>query len=136
MSDPELQDSTKIIEQSRLPEQVINDSANIQFMYRQAVIAVNRPEELPIYIGRDREHCHISVVKEVVSRQHCVIDYVEGRIVVKDTSTNGTYIKIGQAQEIKLSRQSYPLIGRGMIKLGEKFNDSSEDIIYFKCGKA
>ena len=129
----ETQDSTKIV--SHTDESIIgHTTTHIEFMYRRQIFTITRPEELPLFLGRDRESCHIHVPVQVVSRQHCVIDLIQGRIVVKDQSTNGTYVKFGQAEEVCLRKgQTYPLNGRGMIKLGKSFEKDDDAIIYFRC---
>ena len=133
MSNQDSEDSTKIVSRPEV-EDVAPVVTHIQFMYGQKIVSVSRPEELPLFFGRDKDNCHLYVPSEVVSRQHCVVDYHQGRIVIRDQSTNGTFVKFGQAEEICLRKtQSYPLNGRGMIKLGKSFSKDDEGIIYFKC---
>ncbi len=132
MSNYESQDSTEIVSHTQATG--LNESMQIQFMFGQKIVEVNRPEELPLIFGRDNETCNIAISEEVVSRQHCVVDMIQGRIVLKDQSTNGSFLKIGQAEEICLRKgQFYPLNGRGMIKLGKSFDKDDKAIIYFKC---
>ena len=107
---------------------------HIQVMYMDNIIEAKNENDFPIIIGRDASKCHITVLNQTISRQHCKIEIVDGRLSVTDTSKNGTSLRFGHADEVILKQdESYPLSSRGMIKLGETFDDNEEANIYFKC---
>lgn len=48
-------------------------------------------ETLPIVIGREK-NCTIRFLDPSISRQHCVVERTDEAIVIKDTSSNGTFL--------------------------------------------
>lgn len=89
-------------------------------------------DELPYTIGRDQGSCNITVNKSVVSREHCVIDIKDNQIGVMDRSTNGTVVKVGEANGVIIRDEFYPLTGKGCLTLGEPFDSDDKDLILFK----
>ena len=88
--------------------------------------------DLPIKMGRDDSSCKIVVQTDVASREHCSIEVRDNQIGIADTSTNGTFIRIGRNESFVIKRSFYPLIGQGNIKLGEQFNEDDSHVIYFR----
>lgn len=88
--------------------------------------------ELPFLIGRDHDTCHLVVQKDVVSRVHCLVDVKENQIGVIDKSTNGTVVKMGDANSVIIRDEFYPLTGKGCLTLGEPFSSDMSDLILFK----
>lgn len=66
-----------------------------------------------------------------VSRKHARIENRQGKFVLVDTSTNGTYLKIGDLDAIHVLRDEIPLIGKGTISPGRKAASSSPGAIHF-----
>jgi adenylate cyclase len=66
-----------------------------------------------------------------VSRKHDKIEYRQGKFVLVDTSSNGTYVKIGDLDAIYVLRDELPLIGKGTISPGRKAASSSPGAIHF-----
>jgi adenylate cyclase len=66
-----------------------------------------------------------------VSRKHAKIENRQGKFVLVDTSTNGTYVKIGDLDAIYVLRDEIPLIGKGTISPGRKAASSSPGAIHF-----
>ena len=88
--------------------------------------------DLPFFIGRDKNSCHLTVVKDVVSRVHCVVDIKDNQIGIQDRSTNGTVVKMGEANSVIIRDEFYPLTGKGCLTLGEQFSSNESDLILFK----
>lgn len=116
-------------------------SQNIQSITRaevSIVIKTNGEErfytdnniESAISIGRD-DSCDITVAAKFASRSHVNLEFRRGKFVLIDHSTNGTYIKFNQQDEIFIRREELPLIGEGHISLGEKYDEASGDTLYF-----
>jgi adenylate cyclase len=66
-----------------------------------------------------------------VSRKHAKIENRRGKFVLVDTSTNGTYVTIGDLDTIHVLRDEIPLIGKGTISPGRKAASSSPGAIHF-----
>lgn len=90
-----------------------------------------RPGDLPFAIGRDGASCQLCVPYEYSSRQHCTIAFRENKFVLRDDSTNGTYLQLGRAGNLRVHRETVPLIGHGCFKLGQDFRADDPDLIHF-----
>jgi len=84
----------------------------------------------PVSIGRD-DSCDITVDAKFASRSHVNLEFRRGKFVLADHSTNGTYIKLKQQDEIFIRREELILIGEGYISLGENYKEGNSDMIYF-----
>ena len=67
------------------------------------------------------------------SRVHAVIEYQRGKFVLKDQSTNGTYVRDESGHEIYLRREELPLTGRGIISLGTAIDNNPNHLIGYEC---
>ncbi|MCZ6798497.1 MAG: FHA domain-containing protein, partial [Gammaproteobacteria bacterium] len=56
-----------------------------------------------------------------------------GKFIISDQSTNGTFIKTMEGQEIFLRREEFALFGSGYISLGKEVDQSDPDLIHFLC---
>jgi adenylate cyclase len=90
-----------------------------------------RPTDDPFVIGRDGEVCALCVTNEYSSRRHCVIEYKDTKFVLRDSSTNGTYVQLGRAENLRVHNETVPLIGHGCFKLGRDFRPDDPDLIHF-----
>jgi len=88
------------------------------------------PKNVPLHIGRD-ENCKLVTPSPLASRDHCHIDYQYGKFVLVDHSTNGTYVKNAEGQQVYLRRQETPLLGSGEIGLGQQLNPDNQFVIKF-----
>lgn len=84
----------------------------------------------PINIGRD-ESCDLVIDAKFASRSHVNLEYRRGKFVLIDHSTNGTYIKSNNQDNIFIRREELPLIGEGYISLGEIYLKENITNIYF-----
>ena len=80
------------------------------------------PESNSVFIGRD-QNVGLKVIGKMVSRKHAVIDYRHGKFVLRDQSTNGTYVKIGDGEEVFIKNEEFPLSANGIISLGKTIDD-------------
>jgi len=83
-----------------------------------------------ISVGR-LKGCDVVVDDEAASRRHCTIEYCRGEFVVKDHSSNGTYVTVAQSAEIALHNEGLSLPEQGMISIGEPRERSSEPIEFW-----
>lgn len=83
-------------------------------------------------IGRG-EHNRLNVDDPSVSRHHALIEYRKNRYVLIDRSTNGTYIRMNEADPIFLHREELYLHGQGVISLGQEIETDHPELVRFKC---
>ena len=83
-----------------------------------------------IVIGRDTS-CDISINANYASREHVNLEFRRGKFVLIDHSTNGTHIRFKGQGDIFIRREELPLIGEGIISLGEQIIEDSPTLISF-----
>jgi adenylate cyclase len=88
----------------------------------------------PFTLGRDAASS-LMVEAEWVSRYHALIEYKRGYFVVSDRSTNGTYVKFGDDEELRLHRDEVRLRRSGIISLGQSVALNPEHLLYFQCSE-
>ena len=64
-----------------------------------------------------------------VSRQHARIDCREGKFILSDQSTNGTYVRMGGGEVMALRRDQITLVGEGEIGFSPRMD--ADNIIRF-----
>jgi len=83
-------------------------------------------------LGRSPDN-NLVIEAPLVSRVHAYCVYRRGKFILIDQSTNGTYVKTGEGREIYLRREEVPLVGRGIIGLGETATRDNGQIIQYIC---
>ena len=83
-----------------------------------------------IVLGRE-EGCGLMVSDDKASRQHCTIERRGDKWVLKDHSTNGTYVTIEGEQELWLRREELTLLRRGRIGTGQSTSGTDEVVEFF-----
>ena len=84
-----------------------------------------------LLIGRDAG-CDLVVADTKASRQHCTIERRQDRFLIRDHSTNGTFVTVLDEMEIVLQREEFPLRKHGWIAFGQPRAGTS-DIVEFFC---
>jgi len=87
-------------------------------------------QDPPLHIGRDKD-CQIVVSNENASRQHCTIERRREKFVLRDHSTNGTYVTVEGEGEFALHREEYILRGHGWICFGDPRAQAAESLEYY-----
>lgn len=90
------------------------------------------PESDPVGLGRESTN-KLTVVADWVSRNHATIEYKRGHFVLSDRSTNGTWVKIGADDELRLSRDEVHLRKSGTISLGKGAALNDDLLVHFDC---
>ena len=103
--------------------------AVIRLKYRGLRLERRRERDV-ITIGRDPK-CDLVVEDKEASREHCVIERRKDKWVLKDVSSNGTYVTIDGDQEMRLQREELTLLKRGWITLGEPRVHAAEVVEFF-----
>ncbi|MCP4980139.1 MAG: adenylate/guanylate cyclase domain-containing protein [Gammaproteobacteria bacterium] len=83
-------------------------------------------------LGRGKD-CDLLVKSDLISRYHSKIEHRRGKFVITDQSTNGTFIRTTEGQEIFLRREEFTLFGSGYISLGKKVDLEDPNVIHFLC---
>jgi adenylate cyclase len=86
----------------------------------------------PFTLGRDA-NSSLPVDAEWVSRYHALIEYKRGYFMISDRSTNGTYVKLGEDEELRLHRDEIHLRKSGAISLGQSIALNPDHVLYFQC---
>ncbi|HEX6833315.1 MAG TPA: adenylate/guanylate cyclase domain-containing protein [Rudaea sp.] len=103
----------------------------LQLRYRGQALELDENAQ-PFTLGRDAASSLV-VDAEWVSRYHALIEYKRGYFIVSDRSTNGTYVKFGEDDEIRLHRDELHLRRAGIISLGQTMNLNPDHLLYFQC---
>ncbi|MDH3632355.1 MAG: adenylate/guanylate cyclase domain-containing protein [Gammaproteobacteria bacterium] len=83
-------------------------------------------------LGRGQD-CELMIKGDLISRHHSKLEHRRGKFIITDQSTNGTFIRTAEGQEIFLRREEFTVFGSGYISLGKKVDLSDENIIHFLC---
>ncbi len=83
-----------------------------------------------LLIGRDAG-CDLVVAETKASRQHCTIERRQDRFLIRDHSTNGTFVTVIDEMEIVLQREEFPLRKHGWIAFGQPRAGTSDIVEYF-----
>ncbi|MEW8383771.1 MAG: FHA domain-containing protein, partial [Candidatus Thiodiazotropha taylori] len=89
------------------------------------------PTQGSVGIGRDPKN-ELVVNASSASRSHAVLEYYRGKYVLKDISTNGTYLTTQNQQSLYLRRETIPLLGHGKIGLGEPVSEHNKHLISYR----
>ena len=93
---------------------------------------VRRRQGESLTLGRD-EGCTVVVADAKASRQHCLIERRQDRFVLKDHSSNGTFVTVeGEGRETALRREEFTLRGHGWIAFGQP-RATSEEVLEYWC---
>ncbi|MEM7082366.1 MAG: adenylate/guanylate cyclase domain-containing protein [Pseudomonadota bacterium] len=101
----------------------------LRLTYRGQEVVVDHGHPF-VSIGR-AEDSDIVVKDTLISRLHARIEFVRGRFVLYDESTNGTCVKKSDGEESFVRRDSLQLSGEGAIGLGRVPLPGSPQAIHF-----
>lgn len=103
----------------------------LSLRFRGQVIELTENSQ-PFSMGRDGTNSLV-VETEWVSRNHALIEFKKGYFIIADRSTNGTYVKLGEDDELRLHRDEIHLRKSGTISLGQTVALNQNDVLYFQC---
>ncbi len=104
--------------------------ARLTLRYKSQMFQID--EGTPFAVGRDPAS-NLTVETEFVSRNHALIEWKRGYFMLADRSTNGTWLKIGDDQELLVHRDETHLRRSGSISLGKAHELDEADLVYFSC---
>ncbi len=83
-------------------------------------------------MGRGKD-CELVVKGDLISRYHSRIEHRRGKYIITDQSTNGTFIRSSEGQDVFLRREEFTLFGSGYISLGKQVDLEDPNVIHFVC---
>ncbi|MFK8076346.1 MAG: adenylate/guanylate cyclase domain-containing protein [Granulosicoccus sp.] len=86
---------------------------------------------IDVFMGRSEDN-QIAVLNDEASRKHAHIQFRHGQFILRDLSTNGTYVRKQGLQAFFVHRDSIVLDGQGVISLGVSPELSKNEVIAFK----
>ena len=89
-------------------------------------------EEGPLMIGRGTKS-DLQIADSRVSRMHAVIERQRDSFMITDSSTNGTYVQIGDEEVMFLHREQLRLHGSGHLSLGRHVEAEEAKLLRFEC---
>jgi len=101
----------------------------IRLKYRGKEL-VRRRDNDSVTLGRD-ETSGLQIMEDKCSRHHCTIERRGDKFVLKDHSTNGTYVTIGEEDEVLLQRDEIALRKTGWISFGQTRIGGHESVEFF-----
>jgi hypothetical protein len=90
------------------------------------------PSGLSFNMGRNPKN-DLVVDQALVSRSHVTIEFRQSQFILKDNSTNGTYLLMENGARLFVRREESVLRDRGMICLGQALFEDNPDIIRYEC---
>ncbi len=101
-------------------------SKGSQLIYQQHIFYLQNYQAL--LLGREA-HCDICLEHKMVSREHAKIEIRSGRVMLHDTSTNGTFYKPQGKSEMMIHQEAVTLTESGMFSLGLPIEENTEYLI-------
>ena len=115
---------------SRDPEPVQDQDRNVlSLRYEDETITV---EQGPLMLGRGSKS-DLRIADSRVSRMHAVIERQRDSFMLTDSSTNGTYVQIGDEEVMFLHREQLRLHGTGHLSLGRHVEADEAQLLHFEC---
>jgi len=125
------EDRDVTIMRSSITSTYANLVQSLHLVYQGKSVTVQSNSK-PFVIGRSITS-DLVVDADLVSRIHAHCAYRRGKFILIDQSTNGTFVKTAEGREVYLRREEIPLVGRGVISLGESSRADNGQILQFIC---
>ncbi len=122
--------SNLTVVESRDPEPAQQQERNVlSLRYGDDTITV---EQGPFMLGRGSKS-DLRISDSRVSRMHAVIERQRDSFMITDSSTNGTYVQIGDEEVMFLHREQLRLHGTGHLSLGRHVEADDAQLLRFEC---
>ncbi len=107
------------------------EKTSLRLRHRAQQVTLD-PESKPFSMGREPGN-QLTIEADWVSRTHAMIEYKRGHFMIADRSTNGTYVRIGDDDELKVHRDELHLRKSGTISLGQAVALNTGDVIHYEA---
>ena len=108
-----------------------SQATRLMLRYDGSSLSIDADSDVYI-LGRGKD-CELVVTGDLISRYHSRIEHRRGKFVIADQSTNGTFVRTVDGQDVYLRREEYTLFGSGFISLGKKIDLNDDNLIHFQC---
>ena len=102
---------------------------SLRLRYRGRDIAPRRDPE-SVRVGRDQSN-DLVIDDELASREHCTLERRQDLFVLRDHSTNGTFVTVEGDAEMAVRRSEVSLRKHGWIAFGQPRGDGVEVVEFF-----
>ena len=119
-------DST-VFSGARTKRRVIRGTLRLKYRGREVP---RRRDTDSITVGRDPAN-GLVIADEMASREHCTIERRQNIFVLRDHSTNGTYVTVEGDAEMSVRRSEVSLRKRGYIAFGQPLGPGIEAVEFF-----
>jgi len=115
--------------------ELLNSRERLSLSYQGKEVTM-QPAQRVMVVGRLAEN-DLVVDEKTVSRRHARIIFRNGKFILIDQSTNGTFVSPEGAQEVCLmNEEEFPLSGSGSIGLGTLTTSDSAKLIHYNLHEA
>ncbi|MEQ8289236.1 MAG: adenylate/guanylate cyclase domain-containing protein [Gammaproteobacteria bacterium] len=104
-------------------------SISMNIEYKGQTVTLNS-DRTGAVLGRSQT-CDVPVHEKLASRQHVRIELRRNKFFIIDQSTNGTHVKLENAEESFLRREEMPIPSSGEISLGKSFAEGPTEVVKF-----
>jgi len=104
------------------------ETPRLTLRYRDHSLRMDH-DRTTIVIGRSR-NADLTVEEGLASRLHVRIEQRRGKYFITDLSTNGTFVRQGDASAF-LRREEMPLTDSGVLSLGRAVDDAHAECVHF-----
>jgi hypothetical protein len=91
----------------------------INILYQGKSISLT-PSNPILVVGRDKSSVNLKISHAKISRRHCTLSVKQGKFILEDHSTNGTYVHQEGLETTFVHRESFALLESGTLKLGDQ----------------
>jgi pSer/pThr/pTyr-binding forkhead associated (FHA) protein len=114
----------------RLARQAKVPPPELRLTYRYNTL-MRRREADCLTLGRDPD-CDLCIDMRLASRRHCTLERRGDRFVLRDHSTNGTFVTVDGEREVRIRAEEIVLQGRGWLSFGAS-RLLAEELVQFRC---
>ncbi len=109
------------------PPKVPQVSLKVTYAGKTVILDQNKQG---LVMGRSQA-CDLPINEKLASRQHVRIEMRRNKFFIIDQSTNGTHVKLDQADDAFLRREEMHISANGALSLGKSFAENPTEIVSF-----
>lgn len=112
------------------------NEASVNLKYRKQILSLNEFSG-ELVLGRGQQ-CGLVVDSGTASRTHAVVSCRNGMLIIKDQSTNGTFIRTCNGKrstdgiEMIIHREQWMADAAGIVSLGAAIKENDPNLIHFR----